>query len=99
MVIDMKYESSNRYSFDLYLFHCRQKQLIEVPSPYGRYFGNYHRPQVRVDVVVVATNRAGWMCSPHPDIMADCNAEHNGDHRLAVTRILRKWFAHEVTEL
>jgi hypothetical protein len=55
---------------------------------------NKRSKALRTDIAI-----AGWMCSPHPDIMADCNAEHNGDHRLAVTRILRKWFAHEVTEL
>ena len=39
---------------------------------------------------------AGWMCSPHPEIMADCNAKHNGDHKIAVTRLLRQWFGHTV---
>jgi hypothetical protein len=39
---------------------------------------------------------AGWMCSPHPDIMADCNENNIGDYRVTVTRLLRKWFEHTV---
>ena len=39
---------------------------------------------------------AGWMCSPLPEIMADCTTYHRGEHKQAVTRLLRQWFGHEV---
>ncbi len=53
---------------------------------------NKRSKALRSDIAI-----AGWMCSPHPDIMSECNAEHNGEHRLAVTRLLTKWFGHEVS--
>jgi hypothetical protein len=46
---------------------------------------------LRTDVAI-----AGWMCSPRQDIMYDCNKNHTGEHRSAVTRLFRKWFIHEV---
>ena len=35
---------------------------------------------------------SAWMCCPIPEVMADCKENHSGEHRLAVTRLLRKWF-------
>ena len=32
---------------------------------------------------------AGWMCSPIKEIMIDCNKNHGGEHRQAVTRLLQ----------
>jgi len=46
---------------------------------------------LRTDIAI-----AGWMCSPHSEIMYDCNKNHDGEHREAVTRLIRKWFIHEV---
>lgn len=47
---------------------------------------------LRTDVAI-----AGWMCSPHPEIMSDCKSNHNGEHKMAVTNLLRKWFGHKVS--
>lgn len=40
---------------------------------------------------------SAWMCSPIPEVMADCKENHTGEHRMAVTRLLRKWFSHRVS--
>jgi hypothetical protein len=42
---------------------------------------------LRHDVAISA-----WMCSPIAEVMADCKENHTGEHRLAVTRLLRRWF-------
>ena len=46
---------------------------------------------LRTDIAI-----AGWMCSPHPDIMEDCINNTKGEHKLAVTRLFKQWFGHEV---
>ena len=46
---------------------------------------------LRTDIAI-----AGWMCSPHPEIMEDCSTNNKGEHRLPVTRLLRKWYSHKV---
>ena len=46
---------------------------------------------LRTDIAI-----AGWMCSPIPEIMEDCTMNHKGEHKIAVTRLLKKWFIHEV---
>lgn len=48
---------------------------------------------LRTDIAI-----AGWMCSPHPDVMEDCINNQKGEHRLAVTRLLKQWFGHEVSK-
>ena len=44
---------------------------------------------LRHDVAISA-----WMCCPLQEVMADCKNNHTGEHRLAVTRLLRRWFGH-----
>jgi hypothetical protein len=34
---------------------------------------------------------AGWMLSPVPEIMKDASSAHDGDHRNAVERLLKRW--------
>lgn len=46
---------------------------------------------LRTDIAI-----AGWMCSPNSEVMNDCQKNHNGDHRTAVTRLLRRWYIHQV---
>jgi hypothetical protein len=31
--------------------------------------------------------------------MEDCNTNHDGDHRMAVTNLFKRWFAHEVIQI
>jgi hypothetical protein len=31
---------------------------------------------------------AGWMCSPHQEIMVDCKEYYAGEHKIAVTNLL-----------
>lgn len=49
---------------------------------------------LRTDVAI-----AGWMCSPHPEIMDDCSKHHEGEHKNAVTRLLKKWFCQDVSKM
>jgi hypothetical protein len=46
---------------------------------------------LRTDIAI-----SGWMCSPNPEVMRDCLKNHTGEHRTAVTRLLRRWYIHEV---
>lgn len=46
---------------------------------------------LRTDIAI-----AGWMCSPITEIMEDSYSNNNGEHRIAVTRLLRKWYIHKV---
>ena len=46
---------------------------------------------LRTDIAI-----AGWMCSPQAEVMDDCKANNKGEHRIAVTRLLRKWYSHLV---
>jgi hypothetical protein len=46
---------------------------------------------LRTDIAI-----AGWMCSPNEDVRRDCNSNHNGEHRFAVSRLLKQWYIHEV---
>lgn len=39
---------------------------------------------LRTDIAI-----AGWMCCPHAEIMEDCKLNHTGDHKNAVTRLLK----------
>jgi hypothetical protein len=39
---------------------------------------------------------AGWICSSHPLVMKDVNDNHCCEHRHAVTKLLQKWYMHEV---
>jgi hypothetical protein len=41
----------------------------------------------------------GWMTSPMPEIMRDVLINHDGEHRNAVERILKKWILYDVSEL
>lgn len=47
---------------------------------------------LRTDIAI-----AGWMCSPHSEIMEDCSNNHTGDHKNAVTRLFTKWFDYLVS--
>jgi hypothetical protein len=47
---------------------------------------------LRTDIAI-----SGWMCSPHAEVMEDCKANNKGEHRIAVTRLLRKWYSHLVS--
>ena len=42
---------------------------------------------LRTDVAI-----SGWFCSPYQEIIDDCSENHTGEHKTAVTRLLRKWF-------
>jgi hypothetical protein len=44
---------------------------------------------LRTDVAI-----AGWMDSPHPQVMAHCKKLHAGEHKTAVTRLNRRWMGH-----
>ena len=51
-----------------------------------------HRSKaLRTDIAI-----AGWMCSPHAEIMEDCKTNNKGEHRLAVIRVLRQWYSYQV---
>jgi hypothetical protein len=52
---------------------------------------NRRSKALRTDISI-----AGWMCSPHAEIMEDCKANNKGEHRLAVIRLLQKWYYHRV---
>ncbi len=52
---------------------------------------NRRSKALRTDVAI-----AGWFCSPYQEVMDDCSENHTGEHKTAVTRLLRKWFCHEV---
>lgn len=52
---------------------------------------NKRSKALRTDIAI-----SGWMCSPNSEVMRDCQKNHNGDHRTAVTRLLRRWYIHEV---
>ena len=41
----------------------------------------------------------GWMLSPVPEIMIDVAKSHNGDHRNAVERLLKRWVLYNVSSL
>jgi hypothetical protein len=64
-------------------------------------------PEKLGDLLIVAWNKrskklrsdiaiSGWMCSSDPLVMKDCNESHLGEDRKAVTRLLTKWYIHEV---
>ena len=42
---------------------------------------------------------AAWMLSPVPDIMSDAYSSHDGEHRNAVERILKRWILDEEVNL
>lgn len=47
---------------------------------------------LRTDVAI-----SGWFCSPYQEIIYDCSLNHTGEHKTAVTRLLRKWFCNKVS--
>jgi hypothetical protein len=47
--------------------------------------------KLRTDIAI-----AGWMCSADVLVMQDVNDNHLGEHRDAVTQLLKKWYLHEV---
>lgn len=61
----------------------------------GTFFEHFWKRRsvaLRTDIAI-----AGWMCSPNAEIMEDCSTNHTGEHKDAVTRLLTKWFGHEVS--
>jgi hypothetical protein len=52
---------------------------------------NRRSKALRTDIAI-----AGWMCSPHDEIMADCKANNKGEQRLPVIRLLKKWYSYRV---
>ena len=53
---------------------------------------NKRSKALRTDIAI-----AGWMCSPHPDVMEDCIKHTTGEHKKAVTRLFTQWFGHVVS--
>jgi hypothetical protein len=46
---------------------------------------------LRTDIAI-----AGWMRSADALVMKDVNENHLGEHKNAVTELLKKWYFHEV---
>jgi hypothetical protein len=38
-----------------------------------------------------------WVLSPNPEIMKDADSNRTGEHQIAVERLIKTWFGHEVS--
>lgn len=55
---------------------------------------NKRKPKLVHDLSI-----SGWMVSPVAEVMNDAKKHHEGYHRNAVDRLLRKWYIHTVSQL